>query len=219
MSREKRTFSNLTHPKADDHVRREFAPSNPLCSQLTEQSIQANALKDQANKAFAAKQYDSALDLYSQAIALDPKNHVLYSNRSAAYAGKKQWDLALQDAEEVSWVPLRDAFVFGWWLELEYRMLIVNFGLCKTIKINPTWSKGFARKGAALHGAKKWDEAIGAYEEGLKLEGDKPTPALIKGLKDVQDAQRTRHVICQDISPRSTIADRGYPLFTRSCCV
>ncbi|PPQ77454.1 hypothetical protein CVT24_009914 [Panaeolus cyanescens] len=60
----------------------------------------ANTLKDQGNKAFAAKDYDRAIDLFSQAIQIDPKNHVLWSNRSAAKAGKKDWDGALNDAEE-----------------------------------------------------------------------------------------------------------------------
>lgn len=60
-----------------------------------------NTLKDEGNKAFSAKEYDKAMDLFSQAIQLDPTNHVLYSNRSAAKAGKKLWDAALEDAEEV----------------------------------------------------------------------------------------------------------------------
>lgn len=38
----------------------------------------------------------------SQAIELDPTNHVLFSNRSAAYGGAKNYDAALTDAEEVS---------------------------------------------------------------------------------------------------------------------
>lgn len=58
------------------------------------------------------------------------------------------------------------------------------------IKINPSWPKGYARKGAALHGSKKFDEAITAYEEGLKLED---SPALRKGLKEVQDAKGLGH--------------------------
>ncbi|KAL1751297.1 glycosyl hydrolase [Schizophyllum commune] len=39
--------------------------------------------------AFAAKDYNRAIELFSQGIALDPSNHVLGSNRSAAYDGKK----------------------------------------------------------------------------------------------------------------------------------
>jgi stress-induced-phosphoprotein 1 len=52
--------------------------------------------------------------------------------------------------------------------------------------VNPSWAKGYARKGAALHGARRYDDAIAAYEEGLKLED---SPALRKGLKEVQDAK------------------------------
>ncbi|KAG7096593.1 hypothetical protein E1B28_004012 [Marasmius oreades] len=115
----------------------------------------ANALKDQGNKAFAAKDWDKAIDLFTQAIAIDPKNHVLYSNRSASYAGKKVWTSALKDAEQC-------------------------------IEVNPQWSKGYARKGAALHGARKYDEAIEAYNAGLKIED---SPALRKGLQEVMDAQ------------------------------
>jgi tetratricopeptide (TPR) repeat protein len=63
--------------------------------------FQVNTLKDQGNKAFAAKDYDKAVDLFTQAIALDPKNHVLWSNRSAARTSKKEWEAALSDAEEV----------------------------------------------------------------------------------------------------------------------
>ncbi|KAF7433115.1 Hsp90 cochaperone [Pleurotus ostreatus] len=59
-----------------------------------------NALKDAGNKAFSARDWDKAIDLFTQAIALDPKNHVLYSNRSAAKAGKREWEAALEDAEE-----------------------------------------------------------------------------------------------------------------------
>ena len=61
----------------------------------------ADELKNQGNKAFAAKDYDTAIDLFSKAIDIDPSNHVLFSNRSAAKAGKKDWSAALEDAEQV----------------------------------------------------------------------------------------------------------------------
>jgi stress-induced-phosphoprotein 1 len=58
-------------------------------------------LKTQANKEFSAKNYPEANKLYGDAIALDPTNHVLYSNRSAARAGLRDYQGALDDAEKV----------------------------------------------------------------------------------------------------------------------
>lgn len=62
--------------------------------------MSVNDLKAKGNKAFAAKNYDGAIEFFSQALELDPNNHVLFSNRSAAHAGKKEWDAALEDAEK-----------------------------------------------------------------------------------------------------------------------
>jgi hypothetical protein len=49
--------------------------------------MSAEELKAKGNAAFTAKNYDEAIDCFSQGIAIDPNNHVLYSNRSACYAG------------------------------------------------------------------------------------------------------------------------------------
>jgi stress-induced-phosphoprotein 1 len=129
-------------------------------------------LKDLGNKAFAVKDYDKAIDLFSQAIAADQKNHVLWSNRSAAKAGKKDWSGALADADEVC---------FSYLIPILFQP---NGVQC--VKLNPSWGKGWARKGAALHGARNYDEAITAYNTGLALED---SPALRKGLQEVQEAR------------------------------
>ena len=63
------------------------------------------------------------------------------------------------------------------------------------IKVNPAWSKGFLRKGAALHGLRKYDDAIEAYEAGLKIE---ESPQLRKALKEVTDA-KGEHLSCDCI--------------------
>lgn len=62
--------------------------------------MSADELKAQGNAAFQAKDFDKAIDLFSQAINVDPSNHVLYSNRSGSYASLRQFDKALTDADE-----------------------------------------------------------------------------------------------------------------------
>lgn len=78
---------------------------------------------------------------FTEAIAIEPANHIFYSNRSAAYASKKDYENALKDAEKVT-------------------------------EIKPDWSKGWGRKGAALHGQGDLLGAHDAYEEGLKLDAN-----------------------------------------------
>eukprot|EP01031_Cornospumella_fuschlensis_P017867 gene17867-21861_t len=60
----------------------------------------ANSYKDQGNTAFQAGDVELAISLFTQAIDLDPDNHVFYSNRSAAYMKKDSISKALYDAEK-----------------------------------------------------------------------------------------------------------------------
>ena len=50
------------------------------------------------------------------------------------------------------------------------------------IRLNPTWAKGYVRKGAALHGLFRLDEAVRAYEAGLVH--DATLAALTDGMND-----------------------------------
>ncbi|KAK6522877.1 Hsp90 cochaperone [Arthrobotrys megalospora] len=117
----------------------------------------ADALKAQGNAAFSAKDFPKAIDFFSQAIELDPTNHVLYSNRSGSHASLKDFDSALEDAT-------------------------------KCTEIKPDWSKGWSRKGAALHGTGDLIGAIDAYEEALKLDANNATAK--QGLNSVHEAIR-----------------------------
>ena len=120
-------------------------------------------LKAQGNASFAAKDYASAIQHYTSAIEAAKSTgekdgvHVLYSNRSASYAGMKDWEAALKDAEE-------------------------------TISLNPSFAKGYGRKGSALHGKRMYDEAISAYQRGLEACPD--DAGLKKGLADVERASQ-----------------------------
>jgi len=55
--------------------------------------------KELGNEAFKARQFTTAVEHFSKAIELKSDAHVLYSNRSGAYASLGQWADALKDAE------------------------------------------------------------------------------------------------------------------------
>ena len=56
----------------------------------------------------------------------------------------------------------------------------------KTVAIKPDWVKGYSRKGAALYGLKRYDDACDAYQKGLDLEPD--NDACKSGLADAETA-------------------------------
>ncbi|RLN62814.1 hypothetical protein BBP00_00004513 [Phytophthora kernoviae] len=59
----------------------------------------AEAQKTLGNEEFNLKNFAKAVECYSEAIRLDPQNHVYYSNRSAAYGALGQWEMAETDAK------------------------------------------------------------------------------------------------------------------------
>lgn len=71
------------------------------------------AYKALGNDAFASKDFSKAIEHYTKAIQLDSKNHVFFSNRSASYAGLKEWNKAMDDAKEC--IRLDPQFVKGYY--------------------------------------------------------------------------------------------------------
>jgi stress-induced-phosphoprotein 1 len=72
----------------------------------------ADDLKKLGNTSFQANEFPQAIEHFTNAIALDENNHVLYSNRSAAYASLKDYKLALEDAEKT--VELKSDWAKGY---------------------------------------------------------------------------------------------------------
>jgi tetratricopeptide (TPR) repeat protein len=67
------------------------APRNP----------ESEAIRERGNAAFGAKRFEEAVGLYSEALALDSSNGLLYGNRAAALLQLKRVSEAVADACEM----------------------------------------------------------------------------------------------------------------------
>mmetsp|Transcript_27113 Transcript_27113/g.75786 ORF Transcript_27113/g.75786 Transcript_27113/m.75786 type:complete len:557 (-) Transcript_27113:51-1721(-) len=56
--------------------------------------------KELGNKAFAAKDFTTAIKHFTDGLEIDPSNHVLYSNRSACYSSIQEYEKALEDGRK-----------------------------------------------------------------------------------------------------------------------
>lgn len=60
--------------------------------------MSGDQLKDRGNQHFSKREFKEAIDCYTEALKLQPRNHLLLSNRSAAFIKLTMYDKALRDA-------------------------------------------------------------------------------------------------------------------------
>lgn len=72
------------------------APAGPS----PEDKAKAEKLKAEGNALMSSRQYDQAIERYTEAVALDDRNPVYYSNRAAAHSSKGDHLSAIGDAEK-----------------------------------------------------------------------------------------------------------------------
>jgi stress-induced-phosphoprotein 1 len=62
--------------------------------------MSAESMKEKGNAEFKNGNYEKAIEFYTYATEMDPKNHIYYTNRSMCYAQMKKWDKSLRDADK-----------------------------------------------------------------------------------------------------------------------
>lgn len=119
-------------------------------------------LKEEGNAKFKAGEYQSAVDAYTRSLALEPRQHLCFSNRSAAYlklGGRAEE--ALRDAEQC-------------------------------VELAPQWAKGYSRKAAALQELRRWDEAAAACQSGLDVSADDALRKMLSEVQNRRLQDRLR---------------------------
>lgn len=93
--------------------------------------------KEEGNAAFKAKDYRRAIDLYAQALEVDPTNKdmnaKILQNRAQAYINLKEYDSAIEDCTEA-------------------------------LRLDPGYVKAMKMRAKAYGGAERWEDAIREYK-------------------------------------------------------
>ncbi|GAA5826304.1 hypothetical protein JCM5353_003785 [Sporobolomyces roseus] len=150
--------------------------------------MSAAVLKAQGNSHFAKKEWESAIESYSQALEAEKDlvaSAALLSNRSAAYVHLDKLEEALADAR-----------------------------LC--INRKPTWSKGYARLGEVYSRQQIFQSAIGQYENAIRYAEDPAARArytvALKTAKQTNDRNKQTY---QRSSGRGIVTDPSKIWVTR----
>ncbi|KAG9233516.1 putative small glutamine-rich tetratricopeptide repeat-containing protein 2 [Amylocarpus encephaloides] len=123
--------TNITGEKATS-----AGPAPPTEAQKRE----AEGLKSQGNAAMAKKDYKSAVDFYTKALAIIPGNPIFLSNRAAAYSASKDHESARADAEAA--VDADPTYTKAW-----SRLGFARFSLSDARGSMEAYSKGIEYEG------------------------------------------------------------------------
>ncbi|XP_038621722.1 small glutamine-rich tetratricopeptide repeat-containing protein beta [Tachyglossus aculeatus] len=85
----------------------------PLSNSLPEDVEKADQLKDEGNNHMKEENYGAAVDCYTQAIELDPKNAVYYCNRAAAQSKLNRYTEAIKDCERAIAIDAKYSKAYG----------------------------------------------------------------------------------------------------------
>jgi len=164
---------------------------------------QAQKYKEEGNKAFKAGDHGKAIEYYTYATELDPKNPIFFTNRSTAYFKMKKWDKSLRDANKA--IVCDSKWAKGYYrkgmvlMEMEKHKEALE-ALEKAAKLKPdnvsfsnavAQCKAYFMKGMSpaeilkldaneLFKSGKIDEAVKKYTAGLRACKDTPKDRLVK---------------------------------------
>lgn len=150
------------------------APSPP--------SPEAEKLKSAGNEAMQRKDYQAAIEKYTQAIALSPTNPIYLSNRAAAYSASGDHAAAVKDAEIA--VVADPKYTKAW-----SRLGLARFAMGDARGSVDAYQKGIENEGSGgsdamkkgLETAKKELARMEAEEDNVPAEGVDDAPGNTRG--------------------------------------
>ncbi|KAK3955133.1 hypothetical protein QBC32DRAFT_230739 [Pseudoneurospora amorphoporcata] len=140
-----------------------------------EDKKQAESLKSKGNAAMAQKDYPTAIDFYTQALALNPGNAVYLSNRAAAHSAARDHESARADAEAA--VAIDPKYTKAW-----SRLGLARFALGDAKGAMEAYQKGIEYEGnGGSEAMKKGFETAKRRVEELEGQDDAPAASRSAG--------------------------------------
>lgn len=169
---------------------------------------QALAAKKRGNAAFAAKDWKKAIEEFTAAIALDPNDHVFYSNRSGCHASLRDYKAALEDARKCvekkpDWAKGYSRVGLALYQQGKYHEAKMEYE--KGLKIDPdnsTLKEGLSQANRALQ--RQTADLMRKMEEIKKqMEADKKKKADVKPMEDDTSDDSAEEVVMNDPSGKT----------------
>ncbi|SCU79560.1 LANO_0A06700g1_1 [Lachancea nothofagi CBS 11611] len=134
----------------------------------------AETLKLEGNKAMAAKDFELAVQKYSEAIEVLPSNAVYYANRAAAHSSLKKYQEAVQDADSA--IRVNPSYSKGY-----SRLGFAQYALGKPEEALDAYKKVLDIEGENATDAMKrdYDTAMKKVEQSLHLEKSSPASSSV----------------------------------------
>ena len=157
--------------KAIDKIRSQMeVPSGE-----SKKELRAELAFQQGNVLMMLGQVDRAIETYSHAIKLNPKNTYAYNNRGAAYESKNSFDCAIADyTKAIQLNPnYADAYFnrgVGYGEKGDYDCAIVDY--TKAIQLKPDFAEAYTNRGAAYLKTGKLEQVIDDHNRAIELKLD-----------------------------------------------
>lgn len=121
---------------------------------------------------YEKKDYDRAIDAYSQAIQLAPNYVVAFNDRGNVYLNKKDYERAIQDYNEA--IRLRPGYALAFFNrglayqnKGDHERAIQDYD--QAIELSPNYTAAFNNRGNAYRARRNYDRAIQDYDEAIRL--------------------------------------------------
>jgi len=143
-----------------------------------------NVWFERGNKHLIKKEFDAAIEAYTNAIALNPNLAYAYSFRGFAYRGNSQYDRAILDYNKALEANPNDAEAYlsrgaSYAGKGQFDMAILDYN--KALEANPNYAEAYNKRGLAYANKDQYEKAVLDHNKALEIDPNHSKTYLYRG--------------------------------------